>query len=415
MTTTTPPIPPQKTTPPPATTTNTAPIADQLLSRSFLAAPDVHHDTDVATEEMLVNMGPQHPSTHGVLRLALRTDGEIVLEAVPHIGYLHRCAEKIGENLPYVQYTPYTDRMDYLAAMNNNVAWCLAVEKLANIEVPKRVDYIRVLMCELNRIASHLVSMGAYGLDMGAFTPFLYAFRERELILDLFEAACGARLTYSYATIGGLTHDLTPQWLARCSEFLDYFEPKIDEYNKLLTYNHIFLKRTGNVGILKKDIAIDYCITGAMLRGSGFARDLRKDRPYCSYQEFEFDIPTGTGQAGALGDCWDRYFVRIQEMRQSLRIVRQAIAQMPDGLHRVPLARSFKIPPGEIYMETEGARGALGFHIESHGGLTPYRVKVRGPSFCNLSVAGELCKNVLLADVPAIVGSIDIVMGETDR
>jgi NADH-quinone oxidoreductase subunit D len=372
-------------------------------------------EVDVQTEEMLVNMGPQHPSTHGVLRLVLRTDGEMVLEAVPHIGYLHRCAEKIGESLPYFQYVPYTDRMDYLAGMNNNVGWCLTVEKLARLEVSKRAQYIRVMMCELNRIASHLVSFGAYGMDMGAFTPFLYAFREREFILDLFEAVCGARLTYSYAAIGGVTHDLPAGWTEKLTEFLDYFEPKLKEYDNLLSFNHIFIKRTAGLGVLPVRMALDYCITGAMLRGSGVNWDLRKKKPYCHYDDFEFDVPIGDGRMGILGDCWDRYYVRIREMVQSVRILRQAIARLPHGPFRVPTPKAFKIPPGEIYMETEGARGQLGFYIESQGGVVPYRVKVRGPSFCNLSIAGALCKNVLLADVPAIIGSIDIVMGETDR
>ncbi len=396
-------------------------------TKSFLTAPDTPDlDTDVQTEEMLVNMGPQHPSTHGVLRLVLRTDGEMILEAIPHIGYLHRCAEKIGENLAYYQYVPYTDRMDYLAAMNNNLGWALAVEKLAKLEIPKRAQYIRVIMCELNRIASHLVSFGTYGLDIGAFTPFLYAFREREFILDLFEAACGARLTYSYITVGGVTHDLTPAWVDKCREFLDYFEPKIKEYNDLLSFNQIFIRRTANVGILSKPAALDYAITGPCLRGSGISWDLRKVLPYSSYEDFDFDIPVGVGQMGHVGDSWDRYFVRMLEMTQSLRILRQALDRLPPattatgsaagpGAFRIALPRIFKLPPGEIYMETEAARGQLGFYIESQGGPIPYRVKVRGPSFCNLSVTTDLARNCLLADVPAIIGSIDVVMGEVDR
>lgn len=383
--------------------------------RSFVTAPDIDVETDVATEEMLVNMGPQHPSTHGVLRLVLRTDGEMVLEAVPHIGYLHRCAEKIGENLAYYQYVPYTDRLDYLAGMNNNVGWALAVEKLARLEVPKRAAYIRVIVCELNRIASHLVSMGTYGLDLGAFTPFLYAFREREFILDLFEAVCGARLTYSYATVGGVTHDLPVGWVEKCREFLDYFAPKIDEYDALLSFNHIFVKRTANVGVLHRDVAIDYCLTGPVLRGSGIKWDLRKNMTYSSYEDFDFEVPIGDGRMGHVGDSWDRYYVRIQEMRQSIRILRQALDRLPDGNHRVALPKIFKVPAGEVYMETEGARGQLGFYIESRGGAIPYRVKVRGPSFCNLSVTNEVCRDCLLADVPAIIGSIDVVMGEVDR
>ena len=370
---------------------------------------------DVQSEEMLVNMGPQHPSTHGVLRIVLRTDGEMVLDAVPHLGYLHRSKEKIAENLAYYQYIGYTDRLDYLAAMNNNHAWSMAVEKLANIEVPLRAEYIRVLASELNRIASHLVSFGAYGLDMGAFTPFLYAFREREYILDLFEQLCGARLTLSYINIGGVTWDLPPNFLPKLTEFLDYFEPKIDEYNDLLSYNHIFAKRTGNVGILDRQTAIAYACSGPMIRGSGIPFDLRRDRPYSIYSRLEFDVAVGDGRMGAVGDCWDRYYVKMLEMKQSVRILRQCISQMPDGAFRAKLPRSMKVPPGEVYCEYENPRGHLGFYIESQGGPIPYRVKIRGPSFVNLAVTGVLCRNVLLADVPAIVGSIDIVMGEVDR
>ncbi len=386
-----------------------------LAYKSFAVAPDIDIESDVQTEEMLVNMGPQHPSTHGVLRLVLRTDGEMVLEAVPHIGYLHRCAEKIGENLAYFQYVPYTDRMDYLAAMNNNTGWCLAVEKLAKMEIPKRAQYIRVIVSELNRIASHLIGLGSYGLDLGAFTPFLYMFREREYILDLFEAVCGARLTYSYATIGGLTHDITDEWMMRVREFLDYFEPKVDEYDNLLSFNHIFIKRTADIGILDEPTALDYCITGPMLRGSGIKWDLRKAKPYSSYEDFDFEIPVGDGRMGHVGDCWDRYYVRVQEMRQSVRIIRQALDRMPAGAHRVAVPKIFKVPAGEVYMETEGARGQLGFYIESQGGPIPYRVRARGPSFCNLSITNAICRDCLLADVPAIVGSVDLVMGEVDR
>jgi NADH-quinone oxidoreductase subunit D len=339
----------------------------------------------------------------------------MVLEAVPHLGYLHRCKEKIAENLAYYQYIGYTDRLDYLAAMNNNHAWAMAVEKLAGIEVPQRAEYIRIIAVELNRIASHLVSFGTYGLDMGAFTPFLYAFREREYILDLFEQLCGARLTLSYINVGGVTWDLPPLFLEKLSEFLDYFEPKIDEYNDLLSFNHIFIKRTGNVGAVSKELAIKYALSGPMIRGSGIPFDLRKDRPYSIYDKLDFDVCIGTGEKGTLGDCWDRYWVKMQEMKQCVRILRQCIRQMPDGAFRAKLPRSMKVPPGEVYAEYENPRGHLGFFIESQGGPIPYRVHIRGPSFINLAVTTELCRNVLLADVPAIVGSIDIVMGEVDR
>lgn len=372
-------------------------------------------EIDVQSEEMLVNMGPQHPSTHGVLRVVLRTDGEMVLEAVPHLGYLHRCKEKIGENLPYYKYMPYTDRLDYLAAMNNNHAWSMAVEALAGVEVPLRAEYIRVIAAEMNRIASHLVSFGTYGIDMGAFTPFLYAFREREYILDLFEQMCGARLTLSYINVGGVHWDLPPGFKEKLTEFLDYFDPKIDEYNDLLTHNHIFVKRTGNVGVVSKDLAVRYALSGPMIRGSGIPLDLRRDRPYSIYDRLDFDVCVGTGEKGTLGDCWDRYYVKMLEMKQCVRILRQCLKQIPDGQHRAKLPKNMKVPAGEVYVEYENPRGQLGFYIESQGGPVPYRVKIRGPSFVNLAPLGEMCRGVVLADVPAIIGSIDIVMGEVDR
>jgi NADH-quinone oxidoreductase subunit D len=389
-----------------------------IKSKSFALAPgpiESDEQIDVQSEEMLVNMGPQHPSTHGVLRLVLRTDGEVVLEATPHLGYLHRCKEKIGENLPYIQYIGYTDRLDYLSAMNNNHAWSMSVEKLAGIEVPQRAEYIRVIAAELNRIASHLVSFGTYGLDMGALTPFFYAFREREYVLDLFEQLCGARLTLSYINIGGITWDLPPRFLEKLGEFLDYFEPKIDEYNNLLSFSHIFIKRTANIGVVTKEVAIAYALTGPMIRGSGIPLDLRRTRPYSIYPQLDFEICTGQGLRGTLGDCWDRYWVKMQEMKQCIKILRQCINQLPDGPFRAKLPRNLKVPPGEVYCEFENPRGQLGFFIESQGGPIPYRVHIRAPSFINLAVTPILCHNVLLADVPAIIGSIDIVVGEVDR
>jgi len=400
-------------------------MSDTLLQ----AQPDLLMDTgrvepsDVRTEEMLINMGPQHPSTHGVLRVVLRTDGEMVLEAVPHIGYLHRCAEKIGENVQPFQFIPYADRMDYVAAMNNNQGFSLVIEKLCGIEVPERARHIRVIVAELNRIASHLVTFGAYGLDMGAFTPFLYAFREREYILDLFESACGARLTYSYITIGGVTHDIPDNFVERCREFLDYFEPKIDDYNDLLSYNQIFIKRTGDVGVISAEDAIAWGLTGPCLRGSGVQYDLRKALPYEIYDRFEFDIPyakpggtDGVPHGVVVGDSWWRYFVRIEEMRQSVRIVRQALEQMPEGETGIKRPkRTGKLPVGEAYLEVENPRGQLGFLVVGDGSAIPARVKARGPSFCNLSIVNHVCRNCLLADIPAIVGSIDMVMGEVDR
>jgi NADH-quinone oxidoreductase subunit D len=398
------------------TTTANSATDNQIKTVAFGLAPGGgDDDIDVQSEEMLVNMGPQHPSTHGVLRVVLRTDGEMVLEAVPHLGYLHRCKEKIGENLAYYQFIGYTDRLDYLAAMNNNHAWAMAVEKLADIEVPPRAEYIRIVAVELNRIASHLVSFGTYGLDLGAFAPFLYAFRDREYILDLFEQLCGARLTLSYINVGGVTWDLPPLFLEKLTEFLDYFEPKIDEYNDLLTYNHIFIKRTANIGVCPKELCVGYALSGPMIRGSGIPMDLRKDEPYSVYDKLDFDVCVGAGLKGTIGDCWDRYWVKMQEIKQCVKILRQCIAQMPGGAFRAKLPRNMKVAAGEVYAEYENPRGHLGFYIESQGGPIPYRVKIRGPSFVNLAVTGELCRNVLLADVPAIIGSIDIVMGEVDR
>jgi NADH-quinone oxidoreductase subunit D len=377
---------------------------------------------ELRTEELLVNMGPQHPSTHGVLRLMLRTDGELILEVTPHIGYLHRCAEKIGENVTPYQFIPITDRLDYLAAMINNEGFSLAVEKLAGLAVPERASYIRIIMAELNRIASHLVSFGSYALDMGAFTPFLYGFREREYILDLFESACGARLTYSYISIGGVTQDLPEGFIERLTSFLDYFEPKIDEYNDLLSYNYIFVKRTAAVGVIPAADAIAYGLTGPCLRGSGVKWDLRKCVPYDIYDRFEFDIPIGVdgGSDGiphevVVGDSWNRYFVRMQEMKQSVRILRQCAQQIPAGEFRNKPKGVLKLPPKEVYFEVEGARGQLGYLVVGEGKPIPRRVKIRGPSFCNLSIANHVCRQVLLADIPAILGSIDVVMGEVDR
>lgn len=378
----------------------------------------LHQDgipSDIKTEELLVNMGPQHPSTHGVLRVVLITDGELVLKATPHIGYLHRCAEKIAENLTYRQFTPYTDRIDYLAAMNNNLGFAITVEKMAGIQVPDRAEYIRIIFAELNRIASHLVATGTYGMDMGAITPFLYCFREREWIVDLFEATCGARLTYSYITIGGVREDLPERFIDECQEFLDYFEPKIKEYNELLSFNHIFINRTGNVGVCPGSLAIAYGLTGPSLRGSGVKWDLRRAIPYSKYEEFDFDIPVGQGQVGQVGDCWDRYYVRVMEMVQSVRIIRQALEKLPDGPIKAKVPRTLKLPPGEIYHEIENPRGQLGFYLISEGDSRPYRLKIRGPSFSNLSVLKDLAQNCLLADVAAMIGSLDVVMGEVDR
>ena len=399
---------------------------------------------DVRTDEMLINMGPQHPSTHGVLRLLLRTDGEVVHEVTPHIGYLHRCAEKIGENLSPVQWIPYTDRMDYLAAMNMNLGMALAVEKLIKMEVPEKAMTLRVIIAEMGRIASHLVAMGAYGLDLGSFSPFLYAFREREVILDLFEEACGARLTYSYLTVGGATHDLpdkivippglaalsgespkkTVLWTEAVLIFLDWLTERIKEYHALLTRNAIFIKRTAALGVLSREDAINFGCTGPVLRGSGVDHDLRRDgEPIYTrmYEGYDFIIPVAPFADAPpdviLGDNWCRFYVRMLEVVQSIELVRQGIERYPkaEGVYRVPHKMNTKLPKDECYLETECPRGQMGFYIVGDGEAEPFRARAKSSSFCNLSVTGPLSAGTLIADIPAIVGSLDVVMGEIDR
>lgn len=367
------------------------------------------------SEELLINMGPQHPSTHGVLRLVVRTDGEIVRETWPHIGFLHRCFEKIAESVTYAQVVPYTDRMDYLASMNNALAWCLGVEKLGGIEVPERAAYLRVIMAELNRIASHLVAFGTYALDLGAFTPFLYGFREREMILEVFEKISGGRLLYHYPRIGGVAQDLTPELAEEILAFMRQMRKVFPEYNALLSENQIFVKRTAGVGTISREKAIAWGLTGPCLRGSGVRFDLRKARPYSLYERFEFEVPVGEGLKGEVGDCWDRYWVRMLEIVESLRIIEQALEGLPEGPIQSKVARVLRLPKGEVYVPCENPRGELGFYIISDGNTKALRVKSRGPSFNNLSIVHEACKDVLIADVVAILGSIDIVLGEVDR
>lgn len=367
------------------------------------------------TEEMVLNMGPQHPSTHGVLRLELVLDGELIEDVIPHIGYLHRCFEKHSEAMTYPQVIPYTDRMDYLASMYNEFGYAVAMERLMNIEVPERVQYIRVIMGEFQRIASHLVALGTYGADIGAFTPFLFCFRDREKILNLFEITCGARLLYNYIWIGGVSHDLHPDFIRLAREFIIEFRPNLKELNDLLTFNQIFIDRTANVGILPAETAINYGITGPNLRASGVNWDLRRNDPYSIYDKFEFEIPIGKGEKGTTGDCWDRYYMRVCEMEESLNIIEQALDQIPEGDVSSAIPKRVKPPVGQIYARVENPRGELGYFIISDGSLNPYRIKVRAPSFVNLEVLGELCKGHLVADVVAILGSIDIVLGEVDR
>ncbi len=368
--------------------------------------------------KMVIHMGPQHPSTHGVLRLDIEVDGEIITKVTPYIGYLHRCFEKHAEALTWQQVIPYTDRMDYVAAMCMELGYCLAVEKLAGIEPPEYVQYLRTVVVELQRIASHLVALGTYGMDIGSVTPFFYAFREREKILDMFEELTGARLLYNYIRIGGVAFDAPHGWYDKLKRFLDEFEEALVEFNNILTYNAVFIERTARIGIIPPDIAIAYGLSGPNLRGSGVAFDIRKDEPYLIYDRFDFDIPVGTGQYGEIGSAWDRFFVRIKEMEESVRIIRQALDHMPEseeGLVHKAIPRVVRPPEGEIYFRTESARGEIGYYIVSDKKPVPYRIKARSPCFSHISALPEIGPGAMIADAVALVGSIDVVMGEVDR
>ncbi len=368
------------------------------------------------SEEMVVNMGPQHPSTHGVLRLELVVDGEIVVDVIPHIGYLHRCFEKHAENMTnYQQVIPYVDRMDYVAAMSNEFGYVVAMEKLLKIKVPDRVEYIRVIMAEFSRIVSHLIAIGTYGMDIGAFTPFLYCMRDREHVLDIFEETCGARLLYNYMWVGGLSHDIPASFQEKVKKFCKYFRPNIKELNDLLSYNKIFIERTANVGVLPGDVAINAGASGPVLRGSGVKWDLRKNDPYSVYDKLEFDIPIGQGKKGTVGDCWDRYMVRIHEMEQSVNIIEQAVDRIGSGDVQAAIPKRIRPEAGEVYVRTETPKGELGYYIISDGTASPFRVKVRPPCFVNLSLLPAISRGAMIADVVAILGSIDIVLGEVDR
>ncbi|MDP3543668.1 MAG: NADH-quinone oxidoreductase subunit D [Elusimicrobiota bacterium] len=363
------------------------------------------------SDRLFINLGPQHPSTHGVLRIGLTIDGEVIVKAVPDIGYLHRGTEKLAEVRNYHHCVVLTDRWDYVAAMPNNLVFCLAAEKLMGVKTTPRADALRVIMCEMNRIASHLLFFGTYGIDLGALTPFLYAFREREMILDLFEMSCGARLTYNYIRLGGVMTDVSPEWLKRTTEFVEYFKPRLDEYDTLLTYNPIFMNRTQGVGIVSPQEAVSWALSGPNLRGSGVNHDVRKSDPYSGYENYDFDVPLGK-----TGSCWDRYFCRVQEMRQSVRIIEQAIAKLPDGPFMASgVAKIPKPAPGEAYAHVEGARGDLGIYLASDGGISPFRLHVHAPSFINLAMLQEKLVGMKVSDVIALLGSIDIVLGEVDR
>ncbi|OUM94933.1 MAG: NADH dehydrogenase [Thermobacillus sp. ZCTH02-B1] len=364
----------------------------------------------IRTEELLLNVGPQHPSTHGVLRIVVKLDGEVIKEATPVIGYLHRGTEKLAESLNYTQIIPYTDRMDYLSAMTNNYVLCYAVEKMMGIEVPERAQFLRLIVMELQRIASHLVWWGTYLLDLGALSPFLFAFKDREKIVDLFNELCGARLTYNYMRVGGVKWDAPPGWIDKVRDFIPYMEKQLQDYDRLVTGNEIFLNRVKGIGKYDAETAIAWGLSGVNLRCTGVKWDLRKDEPYCIYDRFEFDVPVGKN-----GDCYDRYLLRIEEIRQSLRILKQAVEQFPSSgetMGKVP--RVIRPPEGETYVRIEAPRGELGCHIVSKGKAEPYRLKFRRPSFNNLQMLPKLLVGETMSNLIAILGGVDIVLGEVD-
>ena len=366
--------------------------------------------TFLDANELVLNMGPQHPATHGVLRVKLKLDGERVLGTECIIGYLHRGVEKIAENRTYAQFTPYVDRMDYCAAVTNGMGYVEAVEKLLGVEIPPRAQYTRMILAELQRIASHLIWLGTHALDIGAMTPVFYTFREREEVLKIFEEYCGARLTTHAFRIGGLQYDLYDGFERNVVKFCDYFLPKIDEYEQLLTKNRIWINRTRNIGVISGEDAIALGVTGPVLRGSGVKWDIRKAQPYEAYDKVEFDVPIGEH-----GDTYDRYLVRMAEMRQSVRIIRQCVERLAPGPIFGKVGKVIKPPAGEVYHSIEAPKGELGYYVVSDGTVNPYRVRVRPPSLLNLQALDKMAKGHLVADVVAIIGTIDIVLGEVDR
>jgi len=366
--------------------------------------------TFLDSTELVLNMGPQHPSTHGVLRVILKLDGEKILGTDCVIGYLHRGVEKIAENRTWAQFNPYVDRMDYVASVSNGLGYCLAVEKLLNVEVPPRAQAVRVILTELNRIASHLVWLGTHALDIGAITPVFYCFREREEALNIFEKYCGARLTTHAFRIGGLEYETYEGFEQDVKAFCDMFPPKVDQYEELLTGNRIWVGRLTNVGVLTADECKEYGVTGPLLRAAGVKWDLRKAQPYSGYDKYDFEIPIRHN-----GDTFDRYMVRMQEMRQSVRIVRQAVESLPEGPILGKVAKVIKPAVGEAYVSIEAPKGELGYYVVSDGSTQPYRVRVRPPSFVNLQALDRMVRGGLVADIVAVIGTLDIVLGEVDR
>ncbi len=376
---------------------------------------EVQRDDGLATEEMTLNMGPQHPSTHGVLRFVVKADGEIMRTALPDIGYLHRSIEKISEKVGYHGFMPYTDRVDYVSAMQCNQGWAMVCERAAGIAVPRRGEFCRVIACELGRIASHLLSVGTMVMDIGGMTPFTHAIREREKVNNLLEDLCGARLTFNYMRIGGVAWDLPPGYAEQVTAFLDKFEPLIDEYNDLISYNKIYVERLANVAAVSKEEAINYNLVGPNLRGCGFQYDVRRDEPYSVYPELDFEVPVGTGEVGTLGDCFDRYMVRIKELKESCKIVRQCLEMIPDGPVLAKVAKRLKPPAGDAHIRVEASRGDMGWYVVSDGSEFPYRTKIRTGSFSAMSMVDKLSRGLMIADLIALIASLDVVAPEVDR
>jgi NADH-quinone oxidoreductase subunit D len=366
-------------------------------------------------EELSLNMGPQHPSTHGVLRFVVKADGEVMKRAIPDVGYLHRSIEKIAEKMTWPGFMPYTDRVDYLAAMFCNEGWAVAVERLMGQEVPERAEYLRVISCELNRIASHLIAVGTMAMDIGALTPFPYALRERETINDLIEELCGARLTYNYHRIGGVAWDMPKGWYDKCLRFLDHFEPTVEEFDRLITGNEIFVQRLANVGVVPLEMAVDYGLVGPNLRASGLDYDVRRDEAYSVYPKLQFEVPVGRGMRGTVGDSYDRYFVRVREMAESAKIIRQCFDQMPQGPFKAKTKKKLKVPAGEVVVRIESARGEMTWYVVSDGGEKAYRCHVRTGSFNAMGIIEPLSEGVMIADLVALIASFDVVAPEIDR
>ena len=376
---------------------------------------EVQRDDGLATEEMTLNMGPQHPSTHGVLRFIVKADGEIMRTAIPDVGYLHRSIEKISEKVGYHGFMPYTDRVDYVSAMQCNQGWAIVCERAAGIEVPRRGEFCRVIACELGRIASHLLSVGTMAMYIGGMTPFTHALREREKVNDLLEDLCGARLTFNYMRIGGVAWDLPPGYTEKVTAFLDQFESLIDEYNDLISYNKIYVQRLANVAVIGKEVAINYNLVGPNLRGSGLRYDVRRDEPYSIYPELDFEVPVGAGEVGTLGDCFDRYMVRIKEFKESSKIVRQCLSMMPEGPVLAKVPRKLKPPVGDAHIRIEGSRGDMGWYVVSDGSEFPYRTKIRTGSFSAMGIVDKVSRGLMIADLIALIASLDVVAPEVDR